>query len=191
MPITCNENYRLKKLANRVKDCETVLDIGCTQLPNQYLKNKHVTGIDLIKGKLTSNYNDFILGDIDILITQERRFDAVVAGELIEHLLNPLVFLQQCYQLVKPGGILVISTPNPNSPIERLLTLTLNKKYFYTEDHIILFPQRWLIRMIEISGFNNVKLHSGGFPVPKIGLIPFPRAFCHQTIAVATKYKNE
>jgi len=187
LPITINENYRLKKLANLVRCCDSVLDVGCAQLPNSFLNNNKVVGLDFHKASLPSNYTEFIHGSLNDIVKKNDSFDAIVAGEILEHLLDPITFLKQCYSLLKKGGILVISTPNPHSPIEILLTATLNRNFFYTKDHVMLFPQRWLIRMLEICNFNDVKLYSAGFPIPKIGLIPFPRFLCHQTIAIATK----
>ena len=40
------------------------------------------------------------------------QFDVVVAGEIIEHLSNPGLFLDGAYSLLKPGGILVATVPN-------------------------------------------------------------------------------
>ena len=39
-------------------------------------------------------------------------FDVVLALEIIEHVAHPDVFLQQALRLVKPGGLLIVSTPN-------------------------------------------------------------------------------
>jgi SAM-dependent methyltransferase len=41
----------------------------------------------------------------------DRKFDSVVAGELIEHISNPGAFLVQCRKHLKPDGRLVITTP--------------------------------------------------------------------------------
>lgn len=38
-------------------------------------------------------------------------FDYVVAGELIEHLKDPVGFISECMRVLKPGGYLAISTP--------------------------------------------------------------------------------
>lgn len=43
------------------------------------------------------------------------KFDTIVAGELIEHLANPGLFLRQARAHLKPGGRLVLTTPNPFS----------------------------------------------------------------------------
>lgn len=40
------------------------------------------------------------------------KFDCVIAGEVIEHLYDPVFFLKQCRDALRPGGIVVLSTPN-------------------------------------------------------------------------------
>lgn len=187
MPITFSENFRLKKLAQLVSHCEYVLDVGCSQHPNTFLNNTKVVGMDIIEKGVPSNYTEFIQGKLSDIDKDNLPVEAIIAGELLEHLEDPIMFLNECFSKLKPGGILVLSTPNPHSPIETILTLTLSKRFFYTQEHIMLFPQRWLIRMLEVAKFTQVKLYSGGFPLPFIGLVPFPRFLCHQTIAVAIK----
>jgi SAM-dependent methyltransferase len=41
------------------------------------------------------------------------QFDTIVAGELIEHLDNPGLFLTAVRRHLKPGGKLILTTPNP------------------------------------------------------------------------------
>lgn len=189
MTIIYNENLRLKRMAKLVSGRQKVLDIGAADKPNPYLHNPEIVALDLGSFDKPSNYSSRITGDAMRLPHpfNEGTFDAITAGEFIEHIEDPMSFLRACHKSLAPNGILVLSTPNPNSPIERLLTLTLSRRWFYTNDHIMLFPQRWLIRMLERTGFSDVKLYSGGFPVPPFGLIPFPRPWCYQTIACAIR----
>jgi len=185
---TSAESYRLKKMAALAGGVDSIVDIGCSQCPNPWLRAPQVVGIDISQGVLPNNYSSFFHGSVEDYIKQEsQRYECMVLGEIIEHVEDPIRFLKTCRRLLNSGGRLVLSTPNPNSPIERLLTLTLSRKLFYTEEHVFIFPQRWLIRLLEITGFEEICLYSGGFPVPGIGLIAFPRAYCYQTIAVARR----
>lgn len=175
---------------------QRVLDMGCADMPNPFLKNPEVIGLDLNKdAPLPANYSRMETGDVMLLPApfNDNSFDAIHAGEIIEHLERPVEFLRCCLKTLRPGGIMVLSTPNPNSLIERVLTLFLTRRFFYGKGgryqpfgHICLYPQRWLIRMLEVAGFDNARLYSGGFPSP-FGLIPFPRPWCYQTIATAIK----
>jgi SAM-dependent methyltransferase len=189
--ITSNENLRLKRIAKIVGAKERVLDIGCADKPNPFLNNRGVIALDLEFHVLPPNYSGCVVANAMDLPQPfaAGEFDAITAGEILEHLEDPIGFLRRCHDTLKPGGILALSTPNPNSPIERLLTITLSRRFFYTRDHLMLFPQRWLIRMLEHCEFAEVKLYSGGFPLPPMGLVPFPRPWCYQTIASAVKTK--
>lgn len=189
MAVHLDESLRMRRLARLVASAPSVLDLGWAQSPNTFLTNPHVVGFDLKVRPLPSNYHESLAGDVVEMrrVLANRSFDAIIAGEILEHLEDPHRFLRDCHALLNPGGLIALSTPNPNSIIEQLLTITLNRKLFYTTEHLCLYPQRWLIRMLDNCGFQNIELSSGGFPVPGFGLIPFPRPWCHQTIAVGSK----
>ena len=178
MPRSKFEHYRLKKIATLVRKYPRVLDLGCSVHQNVYLENDYVVGLDLDYVKPKKNYENIIVGDVQKLPApfKKESFDAITAGEIIEHLESPIPFLRGCYSTLKPGGILVLSTLNPNSIQERILTLFLSRRYYYDPEHVCLYPQRWLIRMLEICGFKNIKVLSGGLTIPVvIKNIPFPR----------------
>ncbi len=182
--------YRLKKIAFLVASKEKILDVGSADAPNIFLKNKEVIGLDIKPITGAPNYTKILRGDANKLdsVFSNGSFDAVVAGEIFEHLENPNLFLKGVYKILKTGGILVLSTPNPNSIWERLLTLNLSRKYFYTPDHFNLYPQRWLIRILERNNFKNARVFSGGLTIPFINTnIPFPRPWAEFTIISVEK----
>jgi len=51
-------------------------------------------------------------GDVETM-DLDRRFDTIVAGEIIEHLENPGLFLRNIRRHLKSGGAIILSTPNP------------------------------------------------------------------------------
>lgn len=45
-------------------------------------------------------------------LSKDSPFDGIIAAEIIEHLENPYHFTRQCASTIKPGGLLIITTPN-------------------------------------------------------------------------------
>jgi SAM-dependent methyltransferase len=52
------------------------------------------------------------VGDFQTCPLEENAFDAVTMSHVIEHVPNPVACLDRCRRLLKPGGRLVVSTPN-------------------------------------------------------------------------------
>lgn len=64
-----------------------------------------------------------------------KTFDVVAAIEIVEHLENPRHFLRQCRQLLSPGGIILLSTPNIEDVYSRLRFLARGRFSFFYESH--------------------------------------------------------
>ena len=77
--------------------------------------------------------------------------------QVIEHVKNPIEFLKDIRKLIKPGGRLLISTPNRE---DILMTLLKEKFYqfFYRTQHRWYFDENSLIKCAELSGFNVRKV---------------------------------
>jgi 2-polyprenyl-3-methyl-5-hydroxy-6-metoxy-1,4-benzoquinol methylase len=104
-----------------------VLDVGCTG-HNVALESRgwlhgrlreafpSVVGIDISAENIAALTR---LGFSNLYVQSaetfelETHFDTIVAGELIEHLSNPGLFLQQARAHLKPTGRLVLTTPHP------------------------------------------------------------------------------
>lgn len=52
------------------------------------------------------------VGDLQSLAYPDGAMDAVTARHVIEHIRHPRMFLQECWRILKPGGRLVLVTPN-------------------------------------------------------------------------------
>jgi 2-polyprenyl-3-methyl-5-hydroxy-6-metoxy-1,4-benzoquinol methylase len=67
---------------------------------------------------------NIVKGDLNMGIPHESEtYSCVYALSLLEHLLNPCRFLQDCYRVLKPGGQLVLLTPNISTYFTIILLL--------------------------------------------------------------------
>lgn len=125
---------RLRTILQAVSDSipagGSVLDIGCAQATASILlaeRRFKVTAVEAnpesIKyAKLRLEFGEisFICTDATRLSLQEE-FDAVLLGELLEHVPRPGALIQRCRDMLRRGGIVVITTPNGLSPHNWLL----------------------------------------------------------------------
>ncbi len=53
-----------------------------------------------------------VVGSVMKMPFKERTFDVVISSEVIEHVTHPNKALKEFYRVLKPGGILILTTPN-------------------------------------------------------------------------------
>ncbi|MDO5643897.1 MAG: bifunctional 2-polyprenyl-6-hydroxyphenol methylase/3-demethylubiquinol 3-O-methyltransferase UbiG, partial [Paracoccus sp. (in: a-proteobacteria)] len=101
-----------------------LLDIGCgggllsepmARLGAQVLgadaaaKNIEIARIHAAQAGLEIDYR---AETAEALLTRGERFDIVLAMEIVEHVEGPPAFMQSCHDLLRPGGLMVMSTLN-------------------------------------------------------------------------------
>lgn len=70
---------------------------------------------------------DYRVGAVEDLAASRKRFDLVLALEIIEHVSDPEAFLATLAKLVAPGGLLIVSTLNRTLK-SRILAITVAEK---------------------------------------------------------------
>jgi ubiquinone/menaquinone biosynthesis C-methylase UbiE len=55
------------------------------------------------------------VGGVEKIPYQDNFFDAITAFDVVEHLKDPHFFFRESFRTLKKGGVLVFSTPNPES----------------------------------------------------------------------------
>ena len=181
------EDRRLRLLANGVRG--NVLDVGYARKPNPHFSaDARVTGIDLKTAEFVPGYVEQLVGDVvDCAKLDDRFFDVVVAGEVIEHVEDPYRFLRGLRQRLQPTGTLRLSTPNPLGFPVIALELLRSKRYFYADDHTHYFLPRWVERMLERTGFREIELRPVGLWLPPIPIPWSPTSLSYQLVYSAVR----
>ena len=96
-----------------------VLEIGSGLGYLTYALNKsniETLGIDI--SKESTNYakkqfgDHYLNGSIEDLITDKPKFDLIIATELIEHVIDPISFINNCLCLLNSHGTILLTTSN-------------------------------------------------------------------------------
>jgi 2-polyprenyl-3-methyl-5-hydroxy-6-metoxy-1,4-benzoquinol methylase len=120
-----------------------ILDFGCGTgwLSEMLAKFGAITGVDLAESAIATARarcpnGTFFAGDIFKLSLPANHYDVVVSQEVIAHVPDQLAYVNRAANVLKPGGYLIITTPNkfvidradvfppqPPEHIERWLTI--------------------------------------------------------------------
>lgn len=102
----------LNKAYSKIQPGEKVLTVGAGGRVNELLyeyadqNNFEVLSFDINKDKSPD-----ILGDLCEYDFEENSFDTVVVSEVLEHLHAPHLGVDNVYKALKPGGLLIVTTP--------------------------------------------------------------------------------
>lgn len=114
------EFERTKIILSKIPKRSKVLDIGCNSGGmGLYIKNVgcDVYGVDISKNLVSEAKRKgikAILSNAEELPFHNNNFDAVVMGEIIEHVLDVKSFMKEAMRVLKMGGVIVGSTPHEN-----------------------------------------------------------------------------
>lgn len=104
-----------------------ILDVGCSQGITSILlgrEGKQVTGIDLLgqaityaqeqlkqEEPMTQENVEFAQANFINEEFQDGQFDAIIFGEVLEHISDPIPFLEKASKLIKEDGRIVVTLP--------------------------------------------------------------------------------
>jgi 2-polyprenyl-3-methyl-5-hydroxy-6-metoxy-1,4-benzoquinol methylase len=152
----------------------TILDIGCNdgELTEKYSNYGKVLGIDINeKGILECKRKGLECKKMDVMDLDKKyhnNFDVVIAGDIIEHVLDTDKFLLNCRDFLKKGGLLLLTTPNVASLGRRIMLIfgknpfleySLNLPYKdFNVGHIRYYTRGNLEEQLTNCGFKNIHI---------------------------------
>ena len=112
-------------------------DVGCGTgdlWPTLRGRFRTCIGVDAVRYEGLPPDVDFRAADLDAgLPLPDASVDAAAAVEVIEHLENPRAFVRELARIVRPGGWVIVTTPNQLSALS-LLTLVLKGRFSAFQD---------------------------------------------------------
>lgn len=161
-------NKKFLSVYELIQNYKVHLDYGCG--PGTFIGNYsrlESVGVDIseiqisfAKKKYGTNFDFFNTSQIQ----QEnfnKKFDVITSIELIEHLTDEeiLKLLDDLYDLLDEGGILVLTTPNFSSTYSLIeLAVNIFGKVSYKEQHINKFNKSRLLELLNQSNFEKIEI---------------------------------
>ena len=152
-------------LASRAIAGGRVVDVGCgggalwRVLGGRF---DQYAGLDAVRYPTLPPDLEFRQVDLDATEWPVRDGDAdvVTAVETIEHLENPWAFVRSLARIVKPGGWVIVTTPNQLSALS-LLTLIVKRRFSAFQDsaypaHRTALLESDLIRILAAAGLEQI-----------------------------------
>lgn len=135
---------------------KTALDVGCREgVQTRWLQGRgyEVTSIDVDKRFDEAR----VVNANETLPFADDSFDLVWCSEVIEHLEDPAASLAELQRVTKPGGELILTTPNSYALLFRFIALFgLTPKRIQRKDHLHFFAEADIRRLApeaEVFGY--------------------------------------
>ena len=159
------------------------LDFGCGASADTVMLAKafelQAFGVEVaedtrIQAKLVSGCEIYSPEEI---ATGQHRFDVVFMGDVLEHVMDPILLLESAQKSLKPGGVLVIQ-----GPLEGALTISnffvsLKAQIFFKRPsafppyHVSLATRNSILKMLRVRGLSavNMEITEPYWPAPRLG----------------------
>lgn len=141
---------------------EKILDVGCSQGITSILlgrEGKQVLGLDLLQesidfanealsneAEVTKKYVEFKVANFIDYDFENKKFDSIIFGEILEHITDPERFVKKAAQLLSDNGRIIVTVPfGINDYFD-------HKKTYYMQGLIDLQNDQMNITEIEVLG---------------------------------------
>lgn len=136
------------------------LDIGCTagDLVTLFLQcGWRAEGIDVDPDAISFAQSKRLRarqGTLESLRGQLSTYHLVTLIDVIEHVQNPADLIEQIFEILEPGGLLIVKTPCADSLPHRFL----GDRWLESCEHLHFYSRKTLTKLLEQTGFQIIGL---------------------------------
>ncbi|MFN0188041.1 MAG: class I SAM-dependent methyltransferase [Bacteroidia bacterium] len=170
-PLTIQSFQLLLDEMEKYREMNTIVDVGCgkgwfllearkrgwnvygTEFSDEAIKICKANGIKMEKGDLSN------------LSFGKVKFDVVFSSEVIEHVNTPAGQFKNMYSILRPGGLLYLTTPNFNCYLRHIYKANYNIIEY--PEHLGYFTKKTMHFGLTNAGFKKWKLLTTGVSISR------------------------
>lgn len=136
-----------------------ILDVGCglgwllSALPETW--EKHGLEVSRVAAEFAGKFGKIFHGPLNSSPYEDNLFDVIFMHQVIEHVAKPEDDIKVLRRILKPGGILILGTPDFDSGCARLFRE--NYRLLHDQTHIRLFSNDSMHRFLRDLGFRIIR----------------------------------
>ena len=173
-PITKGRYQKLLNSFEKYRKNNTIIDVGCgtghfIQCATE--KNWKIDGTEISDEAIKiarEKRQNVIKGDIASLDLRKEEYDIATLFELMEHAIDPEGIIKKLSYIVRPGGLVYITTPNYNSIMRRFLG---NRWGIFHKEHLFYFTDKSLTALLSKYKFKIKKVRTENLSLKEISKI--------------------
>ena len=150
-----------RKVANHIPYGGTLLEVGCgnglfLEEVNKIRPDIKLIGFDIVEtNSIDKNLIHFHIGEFESYKKEIDKCDLIYFSNLIEHVIDPIRFLNKCNSALNNSGFIYGVTPNHDS-----LDRKIFKKYwggYHYPRHINIFNHKNIMTILKLTNFKIIK----------------------------------
>jgi len=168
----------LNEYKKHVTKKSTVLEIGASTVERTRQLSpycKKIIGVEYFAKRVPKNFDNvtYVKADWQYLtkVIKKKSIDIAISNQVIEHVDKDVQALNELYEVLKPGGIALISTPNRTRLLQKLSDVIAGKeRTFPWAEHVREYTSEDVTQLIKKTRFKKFKikplvfgLHAGPF----------------------------